>query len=67
MAPLAPIKEIQESKSADPHRDTGYKNKDPRNYGYRMRNEGKGYVANKENVVLPTINRINANRVGGYV
>jgi len=56
---LDPIKEVVESRSADPQRDTGYKHKDPRNYGYRMRNEPKGYVPtyNKENVNLPKINQ----------
>lgn len=48
---LAPIKEKDEPRSADPVRDTYMKHKNPQNYQYRMKNEAKGY--NKENVRLP--------------
>ena len=52
---LAPIKEKDEPRSADIARDTG-KNKNVEYYQYRMRNEPKGYVADKENLKLPKIN-----------
>lgn len=53
---LAPIKEKDEPRSADVGRDTGSKNKNPLYYQYRMKNQPKGYVEEKENIKLPKIN-----------
>ena len=53
---LAPIRERDEARSADPRGDTGMKNKNPLYYQYRLKNEAKGYNADKENLKLPKIN-----------
>eukprot|EP00347_Sterkiella_histriomuscorum_P005661 403355743 len=55
---LAPIKERDEARSADPARDIHTKNNNPLYYQYRMKNQAKGYVEEKENnnVRLPKIN-----------
>ena len=55
MSRLAPIKERDEARSADPARDNGAKYNNPLNYQYRMKNEPKGYNLEKENVKLPRI------------
>jgi hypothetical protein len=56
---LAPIRERDEARSADPARDTG-KNKNAMYYQYRMKNQPKGYNGaaggEKENLKLPSIN-----------
>ena len=49
MRGLAPIKERDEARSADPARDTHSKYKGANNYQYRMKNEAKGYNGGKEN------------------
>ena len=51
-----PIQERDEARSADPARDTGTRHKNALNYQYRMKNQAKGYNAEKENIKLPRIN-----------
>jgi hypothetical protein len=53
---LMPIQEKDEPRSADPARDTGTRNKNAMYYQYRMKNQAKGYIAEKENIKLPRIN-----------
>ena len=54
---LAPIRERDEARSADPARDNGTKNNNPLYYQYRMKNQPKGYVEEKENLRLPAITK----------
>jgi hypothetical protein len=51
-----PIMERDEARSADPAKDTGIRNKNAQYYQYRMKNQAKGYIAEKENMKLPRIN-----------